>query len=266
MDLHEPGCNVPLRASVSPEAFDDDPYYSHWADHAARRTVAANPDAETFVAAAGITPSGVVTVGNFREVITVDLVVRALRDRRWKYIRNFQPDRPYVLDVAFRDQMPMMREMRALAEAGELQGDAALWFRPQRDPEELYDTLEDPHEVRNLAGDPRHAVRLAEMRDALDEWLLASGDLGLVEESELARRFWPGGAPPATPTPQLHVGKRGRVAASHATPGASIEIRVADGPWRLYHQPVEVAPESLVEARATRYGWATSELQELRVP
>ena len=192
--------------------------------------------------------------------------VRALRDRRWKYIRNFHPDRPYVLDMSFRDHMPMMREMRELAEAGELQGAAALWFRAERDPEELYDTLEDPHEVRNLAADPRHADRLAEMRDALDEWLLESGDLGLVEESELARRFWPGGAQPSTPTPQLHVEERGRVAASHVTPGASIEIRLDDGPWRLYRQPVEASPGTLVEARATRYGWTTSELQELRVP
>jgi lysyl-tRNA synthetase class 1 len=57
-----------------------DPYYSHWADIAGRRTLAANPDAKPIVVAAGITPSGVVHVGNFREVITVDLVARALRD------------------------------------------------------------------------------------------------------------------------------------------------------------------------------------------
>ncbi len=54
---------------------------THWADHAAARTLAAHPDQDTIVVAAGITPSGVVHVGNFREVITVDLVARALRDR-----------------------------------------------------------------------------------------------------------------------------------------------------------------------------------------
>lgn len=57
-----------------------DPYLSHWADHAATRTIAAHPDAEVYTVAAGITPSGVVHVGNFREIITVDLVARALRD------------------------------------------------------------------------------------------------------------------------------------------------------------------------------------------
>jgi len=61
------------------QAFD--PYFSHWADIAARRVVAAHPDRRPVVVAAGITPSGVVHVGNFREVMTVDLVARALRDQ-----------------------------------------------------------------------------------------------------------------------------------------------------------------------------------------
>ena len=60
---------------------DFDPYYSHWADIAARRVLAAHPDKRPIVVAAGITPSGVVHVGNFREVMTVDLVARALRDQ-----------------------------------------------------------------------------------------------------------------------------------------------------------------------------------------
>ena len=60
---------------------DRDPYFSHWADYAARATSSAHPDREVIVVAAGITPSGVVHIGNFREVMTVDLVSRALRDR-----------------------------------------------------------------------------------------------------------------------------------------------------------------------------------------
>lgn len=56
-----------------------DPYFSHWADHAAQRTLQAAGDGRPVTVAAGITPSGVIHVGNFREVITVDLVARALR-------------------------------------------------------------------------------------------------------------------------------------------------------------------------------------------
>jgi lysyl-tRNA synthetase class 1 len=58
---------------------DRDPYYSHWADHAAARVIAQNEGVDEITVAAGITPSGVVHIGNFREVITVDLVARALR-------------------------------------------------------------------------------------------------------------------------------------------------------------------------------------------
>jgi lysyl-tRNA synthetase class 1 len=57
-----------------------DEHFSHWADHAARATAAKHPERDELVVAAGITPSGTVHVGNFREVMTVDLVARALRD------------------------------------------------------------------------------------------------------------------------------------------------------------------------------------------
>jgi lysyl-tRNA synthetase class 1 len=58
-----------------------DPFLNHWADQAAAKTLAAHPGSGRITVAAGITPSGVVHVGNFREVMTVDLVARALRDR-----------------------------------------------------------------------------------------------------------------------------------------------------------------------------------------
>lgn len=53
----------------------------HWADFTADRIIRQKGDKEEYVLASGITPSGVVHFGNFREVITVDLVARALRDR-----------------------------------------------------------------------------------------------------------------------------------------------------------------------------------------
>ncbi|MBT3982637.1 MAG: lysine--tRNA ligase [Bacteriovoracaceae bacterium] len=53
----------------------------HWADNTADRIIRQKGDKDTYVVASGITPSGVVHFGNFREVITVDLVARALRSR-----------------------------------------------------------------------------------------------------------------------------------------------------------------------------------------
>src|SRR3989344_3528119 len=52
----------------------------HWADLAAENLIKIE-DKNDYVCAAGITPSGTVHIGNFREVITVDLVVKALKDK-----------------------------------------------------------------------------------------------------------------------------------------------------------------------------------------
>lgn len=49
-----------------------------WADQHARTVIQTHGDKETYVIAAGITPSGTVHIGNFREIITVDLVRRSL--------------------------------------------------------------------------------------------------------------------------------------------------------------------------------------------
>ncbi|MDR0441962.1 MAG: lysine--tRNA ligase [Treponema sp.] len=53
---------------------------AHWADEAAAKVIFEKGEKELYTCASGITPSGTVHVGNFREIISVELVVRALRD------------------------------------------------------------------------------------------------------------------------------------------------------------------------------------------
>ncbi|OHD11392.1 MAG: lysine--tRNA ligase [Spirochaetes bacterium GWB1_48_6] len=53
----------------------------HWADVYAEKVLREKGEKEIYTCASGITPSGTVHIGNFREIISVDLVVRALRDR-----------------------------------------------------------------------------------------------------------------------------------------------------------------------------------------
>ena len=53
----------------------------HWADQCADKIIRERGDLDLYTCASGITPSGTVHIGNFREIISVDLVVRALRSR-----------------------------------------------------------------------------------------------------------------------------------------------------------------------------------------
>lgn len=56
------------------------PASTHWADINAAKIIREKGEKARYTCASGITPSGTVHVGNFREIISVDLVVRALRD------------------------------------------------------------------------------------------------------------------------------------------------------------------------------------------
>ncbi len=64
----------------------DTPVVKHWSDIAAERIIRDKGDKDVYTVASGITPSGTVHFGNFREVMTVDLVARALR-RAGKKVR-----------------------------------------------------------------------------------------------------------------------------------------------------------------------------------
>lgn len=53
----------------------------HWADQVADKIIKERGDLPLYTCASSITPSGTVHIGNFREIITVDLITRALKDR-----------------------------------------------------------------------------------------------------------------------------------------------------------------------------------------
>jgi hypothetical protein len=153
-----------------------------------------------------------------------------------------------------------MRELWARHERGELAGAAALWFEP-RPAESLYDTREDPHEIRDLARDPAHAPVLERLREALDAWLAGHEDWSDVPEERMIARMWPGGTQPVTGRPSVEIEGDGgslRVAVKATTPGSSLGYRLDGGRWQLYTAAFPVEPGTQVEAKAVRYGWAES--------
>jgi len=110
---------------------------------------------------------------------------RCIRDRRYKYIRNFMPHLPYAQPSTYCDQAEIMQELRRVWAAGGMAGIEKPFWEPTKPPEELYDTLLDPIEVRNLAGEPEHRQRLETMRRQLRDWMLQTHDTGLLPEAEM---------------------------------------------------------------------------------
>ena len=113
--------------------------------------------------------------------------VRVVRDKRYQYIRNFMPHLPWSQFISYTEQMPTMKVWRRLHEEGKLTGPAARYFQT-KPLEELYDNQADPHQIHNLAADPKHKAVLERMRAACHAWMRRTGDLGLLPDYEMHRR------------------------------------------------------------------------------
>jgi arylsulfatase A-like enzyme len=114
---------------------------------------------------------------------TVDRI-RAVRTARFKYIRNFLPERPHLQPNAYKDNKPTLRRLRQLHERGELESlPERLLFASRRAPEELYDLESDPFETNNLAADPAHEETLMALRERLERWMSETGDRGRQPEA-----------------------------------------------------------------------------------
>ena len=109
-------------------------------------------------------------------------VIRMVRDRRFKYLRNYEPLKTYYQYMNTPEKGVTMSELRRLHRDGQLPPDAERLFASQKPVEELYDTRNDPHEINNLANDPHYAAELTRLRTAHLQWAAETCDLGLIAE------------------------------------------------------------------------------------
>ncbi len=100
---------------------------------------------------------------------------RAVRNERYKYIRNYYDDLP-LTPPADAVRSPTYEALLAYRDAGKLLPHQMSCFKTPRSKEELYDTVADPFELHNLAGDERYDPVLKAMREGLFEWEERSGD------------------------------------------------------------------------------------------
>ena len=99
--------------------------------------------------------------------------MRSLRDERFKIIRNYATEGEFENNVT--DASLTWRSWLRV-----VKDDPALRERMQRfvhrPPLELYDLEQDPWELHDLAAEPEHAAKLAEMGARLDAWMRDNRD------------------------------------------------------------------------------------------
>lgn len=114
--------------------------------------------------------------------------IRAVRIERFKYIRNFMTDRPYM-QPSYRDAWQVTRQMKAAYEKGKLNAVQARFWDNERPTEELYDLQSDPDELVNLAGEANYQSILASHRDILNDWVTETNDQGQYPENIEGLKF-----------------------------------------------------------------------------
>jgi len=110
---------------------------------------------------------------------------RCIRDKRYKYIRNYMPHLPYIQPSEYPDRAEVMQELRRVAAEGNLTAPQKFWWQPRKPVEEFYDTQTDPHEINNLASSPGHKQVLQRLRRVLREWIIETRDTGFMSEAEM---------------------------------------------------------------------------------
>ncbi len=210
-------------------------------------------------------------------------MVRSIRDKRYRYVRNYYPNKPKIIWVPYRNNSPIMKELCRLHAEGKLSPEQAIWFEDSRAPEELFDCIEDPHQLNNLAGDPQYDSILVRMRNVMNEWRDETGDMGDMSEEQMLAMWYPDGIRPTT-NPVHFIpnteGNRGSEIITGgdikgpaslqlycATQGASIAWTSDEGEnpeWKLYKGPIELkAGVNYIRAKAIRYGYHHSEDSEI---
>lgn len=116
----------------------------------------------------------------------IDLM-RSLRDERFLYIRNYMPHRPYGQYLRYLWRMPATRSWEKEYLKGRCNEVQSRYWQ-EKPAEELYDVKADPHNVNNLANDPKYKKELDRFQSALREKLLEIRDLAFIPESDRLQR------------------------------------------------------------------------------
>ena len=109
--------------------------------------------------------------------------IRCVRTKQYKYIRNFFPNFAYTQTNLYKErQYPVLTLMKVLYAQGKLTPEQERFMASTRPAEELYDLSKDPHEIHNLADDPKYQTILKQLRGTLNTWIERTDDQGEIPE------------------------------------------------------------------------------------
>lgn len=109
--------------------------------------------------------------------------MRAIRSKKYKLIHNLMPERPYLQYNEYKEDFyPTLAEMNILYLKGQLNADQAKFMASTKPEFELYDMVNDPYELNNLADNPNYQKVKKDYLEKLNTWRLSINDEGVTKE------------------------------------------------------------------------------------
>lgn len=113
-------------------------------------------------------------------------MMRSVRDKKYRYIRNYMPHRIYGQHLWYLWRSPATRAWELAYENG-LCNTIQSRFWEKKSTEELYDITRDPHNVHNLAGIPEYQDILEKMREENRKRVRKNRGAGFIPEGMMTQ-------------------------------------------------------------------------------
>lgn len=113
---------------------------------------------------------------------------RTVRDKKYRYIRNYMPHRPWGQHINYLWRAKSVRSWEDAYQAGNTNKIQSRFWEP-KPAEELYDIEADPHNVTNLAYDPDFEKVLEKFRKVNEAWLIEMNDKNFIPEGEYLKNL-----------------------------------------------------------------------------
>ncbi len=191
--------------------------------------------------------------------------IRAVRSKKYLYLRNDFPKLTKYKDLGYRKNIPMMSNFLELRDNKKLNNTQQIWFKTKTN-EELYDVEKDPYQINNLSENPNYKSILTQMRNTLKDHYANRPDLAFTPESEMIASMWPNNTQPKTQEVEISF-KDNKISLSSKTKGASIAYLISDkakeklnfnSAWKLYSTPISVEKGKFLYTIAHRIGYKAS--------
>jgi len=191
--------------------------------------------------------------------------IRAIRNKRFLYLRNYFPEKIKYKEIGYRKNIPMMNELLKLKNHQQLNEVQFEWFNTKT-TEELYDCEKDPHNIVNLAQNPYYKDLLDTFRKENLNRVQKYPDLGFIPEAQLIELMWPNFEQPTTNKVKV-IQKGDAIQLKSTTKGASIAYLLSNesnlkldynSNWKLYSTPIKAEQNNYIYTIAERIGYKES--------